>query len=109
MIPIFFDYIEGQAEQFLDHIRTMPDIAIIETHRQSICDPWGDFHRHYRTCIVIADTATFSCANSRKIIWVIAYKKGTNFNIVPPTLEPFRKSVFDAIGHIPDITEYPEI
>lgn len=117
-IPIYYDYIEGHAQQFIQELWNDAPIAIIESDKQYLGEaptgpPSGDLSfksiTTYRRCIIHAHTASFNCANHRKLCYVVMYKRDKIFNIEPPRLSPHLTTVYDVLRSIPDIVDYPDL
>lgn len=97
--------------EFCNYVADRYDIVIWESVQQaySVGKPLLDYLRDdifapkgYRIAHVFINAA--SCGNSqlRKRYFFVAYRSNKNFNIVPPTLNQYLTSVWDAIGDLED-------
>lgn len=70
--------------------------------------------KHYRIAHVFINAASFGNAQQRKRYFFVAYRDDRNFNIVPPTISPWKPVMYDAIwklrhrktNEMPSKTEY---
>jgi len=82
------------------------DIVIWESVQQAytVGKPLLDYLRdeifgpkHYRVAHVFVNAGSFGNAQQRKRYFFVAYRDDRNFNVTPPTIDPYYATMYDAI------------